>query len=343
MTPSAIAPPLLSWYDQFKRDLPWRAKDGTQPDPYRVWLSEVMLQQTTVAAVAPRFNRFIDRWPRVEVLAAAPDEEVMAEWAGLGYYARARNLLKCARTVAKEHGGRFPDTEELLRMLPGVGAYTAAAIAAIAFNQPSSPVDGNIERVASRLFRIETPLPAAKKEIKTAAAAMTPAERPGDFAQALMDLGATVCLPRHPRCTACPLVNLCEAKKSDLESVLPIKPVKQAKPTRIGQAYWVENSRGDVLLRRRKQNGLLGGMIEIPSFGWSSDDAPKAVKELTDHWTEVRPINHVFTHFRLELKIFCGRTDKEAIKNCFWAPVDRLTSVGLPSVMKKVAEESISA
>ena len=342
MRPSAISQPLLSWYDRFKRDLPWRVKNGKSPDPYRVWLSEVMLQQTTVAAVTPRYERFLTRWPTVEALAAASDEDVLGEWAGLGYYARARNLLKCARTVTREYNGRFPGKEIILNKLPGIGPYTAAAIAAIAFDQPSSPVDANIERVTSRLFKIDTPLPTAKTEINSFAKSMTPKSRPGDFAQAMMDLGATVCLPQNPRCSVCPLLNFCKAKQAGLENSLPIKPLKAPKPTRSGQIYWIENKDGDVLLRRRKPNGLLGGMAEMPSFGWSDDDGAAVVQELTNSWIEIGTINHIFTHFRLELQVFYGNCDCSPPSDCFWQPIQFLTDVGLPSVMKKVVSLVLS-
>ena len=339
-----ISRPLLDWYDRARRDLPWRARPGETPDPYRVWLSEVMLQQTTVAAVGPRFRRFLDRWPTVADLAAAPDAEVMAEWAGLGYYARARNLLKCARAVAERHDGRFPDDEAALAELPGVGPYTAAAVAAIAFDRKATPVDGNIERVTARLYRIETPLPAAKSEIKARAQAMTPDGRPGDFAQALMDLGATVCLPRRPRCLACPLTGACAARRAGVEADLPAKAPKREKPLRSGIVYWVEREDGHVLLRRRRPKGLLGGMVELPSFGWSDDDAPRAVERLAEEWTELpEPVRHGFTHFRLELAVRLGAAAPEASapEDCFWLPVDRLADAGLPSALAKAAKAAL--
>lgn len=340
-----IARRLLDWYDRARRDLPWRAKPGETPDPYRVWLSEIMLQQTTVAAVGPRFDRFLTRWPTVTDLAAAPDEDVMAEWAGLGYYARARNLLKCARVVAERHGGRFPGDEADLAALPGIGPYTAAAVAAIAFDRQATPVDGNIERVTARLFRIETPLPAAKPEIKRRAAELTPRRRPGDFAQAMMDLGATVCLPRRPRCLACPLTGMCSARAAGVEADLPAKAPKPAKPLRTGAAYWVERADGQVLLRRRQPKGLLGGMVELPSFGWSDDDAPSAVTDLVASWAELeRPVVHVFTHFRLELTVRMGEAPlgAETPEGCFWLPLGELAEVGLPSVVAKAAKAALS-
>jgi len=343
---ASIAELLLPWYDRSRRDLPWRAKPGETPNPYHVWLSEVMLQQTTVAAVAPRFDRFLQRWPSVDDLAAAKDEDVMAEWAGLGYYARARNLLKCARAVSDAHGGRFPDTEAGLGALPGIGPYTAAAIAAIAFDKPASPVDGNIERVTARLFRIETPLPAAKPTIKAAAVGMTPKTRPGDFAQALMDLGATVCLPRRPRCLVCPLSEACAAREAGIEAGLPAKAPKIAKPERTGAIYWLVRADGLVLLRRRRPSGLLGGMAELPSYGWSDDEAPPAVRLMTADWRELaRPVAHVFTHFRLELTVRLGEAPPDAIApdGCYWTPIDQLGDAGLPSVIVKAAKAALTA
>lgn len=343
---ASIADLLLPWYDQNRRDLPWRAKPGQTPEPYHVWLSEVMLQQTTVAAVSPRFNRFLTRWPTVNDLAAAKDEDVMAEWAGLGYYARARNLLKCARAVSQNHNGRFPATEAGLGALPGIGPYTSAAIAAIAFDQPASPVDGNIERVSARLFHIDTPLPASKPAIKAAAVQMTPAARPGDFAQALMDLGATVCLPRRPRCLVCPLNDACAARKAGVEAGLPAKAPKTPKPERTGAIYWLERADGQVLLRRRRPSGLLGGMAELPSYGWSDDDAPTTVQSMTAEWRDLaRPVTHVFTHFRLELTVRIGAAAQETIApdDCYWTPIDQLGDAGLPSVIVKAAKAALTA
>lgn len=340
-----ISSELLDWYDRSRRDLPWRALPGETPNPYRVWLSEIMLQQTTVAAVAPRFERFLSRWPTVTDLAAAEDADVMAEWAGLGYYARARNLLKCARVVAEDHGGRFPSEETDLAQLPGVGPYTAAAVAAIAFGRKATPVDGNIERVTARLFNIGAPLPAAKPEIKARAQAMTPDGRAGDFAQAMMDLGATVCLPRRPRCLVCPLADRCAARHAGVEADLPAKAPKRKKPTRAGVAYWVERADGQVLLRRRQAKGLLGGMAELPSFGWSDDDAPAAVESLAPAWRELtQPVRHTFTHFHLELTVRTGEAsvDAAAPQGCYWIPLARLSAAGLPSVIVKAAKAALA-
>lgn len=265
---SAIPKALLRWYDKSARALPWRAPPGSRrrPDPYRVWLSEVMLQQTTVATVRPRYEAFLARWPNVEALAAAPLDDVLSEWAGLGYYARARNLHKCAVAVAGR--GNFPDTEEGLRTLPGIGDYTAAAISAIAFDRRAVVMDGNIERVAARLFAIGTPLPKAKRELKAAIAAVWPLKRSGDFAQALMDLGASVCTPRAPKCLLCPITEQCEAREKGIAETLPVKAKKAAKPVRRGIVYALVNEHGEVLFERRPEKGLLGGMLGLPGTAW---------------------------------------------------------------------------
>ncbi|HVO17494.1 MAG TPA: A/G-specific adenine glycosylase, partial [Alphaproteobacteria bacterium] len=247
---------LLAWYDRHRRRLPWRAGPGERPDPYRVWLSEIMLQQTTVATVGPYFTAFLERWPDVARLAAAPLDDVLHAWQGLGYYARARNLHRCAAVVARDHGGRFPDTEDALRALPGVGAYTAAAIAAIAFDRPAVVVDGNVERVVARLHAVDAPLPAAKPELRRLAAALTPDARPGDFAQAMMDLGATLCTPRAPRCVLCPLMAGCAARTRGIAEELPRRTAKPEKPTRRGVAFFAVDADGAVLLRRRDESGL---------------------------------------------------------------------------------------
>ena len=270
---------LLDWYDTNARVLPWRVSpaaraSGMQPDPYRVWLSEVMLQQTTVAAVKSYYERFTERWPSVTDLATAEDGEVLGEWAGLGYYARARNLLKCARVVAMGYGGRFPEAHEALLSLPGIGPYTAAAISAIAFDAPEVVVDGNVERVMARFFDIRTPLPAAKPELAEAAAGLTPRARPGDYAQAVMDLGATICTPRSPSCGLCPWRSACAARAAGAQAELPRRTPKKAKPTRLGIAYVARRSDGAWLLERRPDNGLLGGMLGWPGSDWLEDAAP---------------------------------------------------------------------
>ena len=341
----ALQQELLAWYDRHARRLPWRAPPGQQPDPYKVWLSEIMLQQTTVVTVGPYFETFLARWPRVEDLAAAPLDDVLTAWAGLGYYARARNLHKCARVLVQEHGGNFPREEIALRALPGVGPYTAAAIAAIAFDQPAAPVDGNWERVVARLFAIRTPLPAAKPAIKAAAASLMPQRRPGDFAQAVMDLGATVCLPGRPKCLLCPLAEFCAARELDIAAALPFKAPKAEKPTRRGIAFWITDSQGRLLLRRRPERGLLGGMMEVPSTEWRQEAWPEADALLqAPLFTDWRPlpgrVRHTFTHFHLELELWAGQAAGD-IPDGRWVSLDALGDQALPSVMRKVVAHAL--
>jgi A/G-specific adenine glycosylase len=331
----AIAALLLPWYDRHARDLPWRIPPGSgqRPDPYRVWLSEVMLQQTTVAAVAGYFRRFTDRWPTVAALAAAPEAEVMAAWAGLGYYARARNLIACARAVAA--AGGFPDTEEELRALPGIGRYTAAAVAAIAFGRVAVVVDGNVERVMARLHAIETPLPGAKAELTALAAAHTPAARPGDYAQAVMDLGATICTPRRPACGICPLRGACAAEAAGIAEGLPRKAPEALRPLRRGIAYVARDAAGAVLLERRPDSGLLGGMLGWPTTDWTAapTEAPPLPAVWTDPGAEVR---HIFTHFELRLAVRVARVEAgaEAARG-EWVPAPAFRPASLPTVMRK--------
>lgn len=296
---------LLAWYDRYARDLPWRIGPadraaGIRPDPYRVWLSEIMLQQTTVAAVRDYFERFTRLWPTVHALAAAPDERVMGEWAGLGYYARARNLMKCARVVAQDHGGRFPADRAALLGLPGIGPYTAAAIAAIAFDRPETVVDGNVERVVARLFGVTTPLPTAKPQLRALAATLTPQARPGDHAQAMMDLGATICTPKSPSCGTCPLRDDCRARVAGTAANLPRRAPRKPKPTRRGILYLARRADGALLLERRPDKGLLGGMLGWPGSAWEAApaDAPPFAADWVDLPGEVR---HTFTHFHLVL------------------------------------------
>lgn len=350
---SEVSPALLAWYDRHARTLPWRARAGDKPDPYRVWLSEIMLQQTTVAAVVPYFNAFLARWPRVEDLAAAPLEAVLAAWAGLGYYARARNLHACARTVRDVHGGRFPDSEAELLRLPGIGAYTAAAVAAIAFDRHACVVDGNVERVVARLFAVERPLPEVKPELKARAASLLPPPgvpfRPGDFAQAMMDLGATVCLPRRPRCMLCPLNGICAGYKAGVAEALPCRVAKPQKPSRRGTAFWVVGADGAVLLRRRPPRGLLGGMMEVPTTAWGasagSAEEIAAQAPLEARWRALPGrVRHTFTHFHLELEIWAAVTDSpaEADSGARWIALDDLAAVGLPSLMQKVVRHALA-
>ncbi len=309
-------------------------------DPYRVWLSEIMLQQTTVATVGPYFTRFLERWPDVKALAAAPLDDVLHAWQGLGYYARARNLHACARVVATEHGGKFPDTEEGLLTLPGIGAYTAAAVAAIAFDRKAAPVDGNIERVVARLFLVRTPLPAAKPELRRLAASLVPETRAGDFAQAAMDLGATICTPKKPKCVLCPWREACRARQEGVAETLPARMPKKTKPTRRGVAFWAVRGDGAVLLRRRPESGLLGGMMEVPSTEWRgepwSDAEAREAAPVAARWRALTGVVlHSFTHFDLELRILVGKTAARTATGK-WVQPQALGGEALPTVMKKV-------
>lgn len=340
--PSSISSKLLAWYDVHARRLPWRYRPGERADAYRVWLSEVMLQQTTVAAVKVYFERFTTLWPGVSDLAAAPLEDVMREWAGLGYYARARNLHAAARAVAARGG--FPDTEEGLRQLPGVGPYTAAAVAAIAFDRRASPVDGNIERVVARLFAIETPLPAAKAELRARAATLTPARRAGDFAQAMMDLGATICTPRNPACSLCPLSRDCVGYAQDIAAALPRRAPRAARPDRAGAAFVLLSANGNILVRRRPPRGLLGGMLELPTSPWGPvPERPLAHAPQKARWARAPgEVEHVFTHFRLTLAVYAARVKAETAAGT-WLPLAGLEAAGLPSLMRKVAATGLAA
>lgn len=333
---------LLYWYDANARTMPWRISprdrsEGMRPDPYRVWLSEVMLQQTTVAAVRAYFMKFTELWPTVNSLAAAEDSTVMAEWAGLGYYARARNLLKCARVVAQEHGGRFPETRDELLKLPGIGPYTASAIAAIAFDEPATVVDGNVERVMARIHAVETPLPSAKPELTRLAEALTPGDRPGDYAQAVMDLGATICTPRAPACGICPWMRCCAARMLGTAKELPKKSPKKAKPVRMGLVYVARRDDGAWLLETRPETGLLGGMLGWPGTDWEErlpEESPPISAEWTDPGVEVR---HTFTHFhlRLALRLACTPVDTGTTRGTF-VPSAEFRPSALPTVMRKV-------
>ena len=339
--PDILSAELLDWYDRHARVMPWRVgpdarRAGVQPDPYRVWLSEVMLQQTTVAAVRDYFHRFTVRWPTVADLAAAPDPDVMGEWAGLGYYARARNLLKCARAVVSDHGGVFPDTHAQLLSLPGIGPYTASAVSAIAFDLPETVVDGNVERVIARLHDIHTPLPKAKAELTEASRIITPSERPGDYAQAIMDLGATICTPKNPACGICPWRPDCQARANGTAAELPKKTPKKPKPTRFGIAYIARRVDGAFLLERRPDKGLLGGMLGWPGSEWDEDTpvpAPPIRAEWKDAGAEAR---HTFTHFHLRLAVKTALVpmDRQPETGDFIAP-DAFRPSDLPTVMRK--------
>lgn len=337
----ALRSSLLAWYDVQARELAWRVgpadrRGGVRSDPYRVWLSEVMLQQTTVPHATPYFLSFTERWPTVLDLAAVDDGELMGAWAGLGYYARARNLLACARAVAADHAGVFPDTEEGLRALPGVGAYTAAAVAAIAFDREANVVDGNVERVMARLFAVEVPVPEAKPELKALAGSLVTADRPGDWAQALMDLGATVCRPRGPSCELCPISAWCEGRKTGAPETFPRKTKKADRPRRYGVAYLL--TRGEeVAMVRRPPKGLLGGMLGLPTSDWRStpwsDDEAVAAAPTAAAWRDRGAVEHVFTHFSLTLRVFAadGANDGDFV----WTPREGLGA--LPSVFLKAA------
>ena len=340
---------LLAWYDRHRRTLPWRVRKGERADPYCVWLSEIMLQQTTVRAVAPYYARFLARWPDVRALAAAPLDDVLKAWAGLGYYARARNLHACARAVVEQHGGMFPPNEPELRALPGVGDYTAAAIAAIAFDVPASPVDGNIERVVARLFAVDEPLPAAKPRLRELARTLTPKRRAGDFAQAMMDLGATICSPKKPACALCPWNENCAAFARGDAETFPRRKPKREGALRRGAAFVVRRGDGYLLLRTRPAKGLLGGMTEVPTTEWSTDfdegdvlkSAPvfSVVADRELAWRRIPgPVRHVFTHFPLELSVYATEVavDAPAPDGARWAKLAELDGEALPSLMRKV-------
>jgi A/G-specific adenine glycosylase len=337
---------LLAWYDRHRRDLPWRAAPGRRADPYRVWLSEIMLQQTTVVTVGPYFDRFVARFPDIRALAAASLDEVLHLWQGLGYYARARNLHACARAVVARHGGEIPGDPAALRALPGIGDYTAAAIAAIAFDRRLAAVDGNVERVMARLFAERAPLPAAKPRLKRLAASLVPDERAGDFAQAMMDLGAVLCTPRRPRCVLCPWRQNCAGAAAGIAEELPVMVAKPDRPLRYGVAFWLVRDDGAVLLRRRPEKGLLGGMIELPSTPWRSEpwgdsEAVRAAPARTV-WTALPgTVSHGFTHFRLELALLAGTTG-EPIPG-IWAKPSEFKDYAFPTLTKKLVKYAMAA
>jgi A/G-specific adenine glycosylase len=328
---------LLGWYDAHARVLPWR---GARPDPYRVWLSEIMLQQTTVAAVKGYFLKFVAKWPRVEDLAAAHLDDVLKAWAGLGYYARARNLHACAKVVAGEFGGKFPNDVAGLQALPGIGPYTAAAIAAIAFDVPAAAVDGNVERVVSRFYAIEEPLPGSKPRIRVLAQALVPQKRAGDFAQAMMDLGATICTPKSPACENCPWADECLGRAKGIAAQLPRKVAKTKIPTRHAHIYWVTDGNGAVLVRQRAMKGLLAGMTEFPSSEWIEGKA-KFSPPFEAKWKRLRGVvEHTFTHFKFEMTVWATQTETPALGGRF-VHVDALEGEALPSVMRKVAAHAL--
>ena len=347
--PAALSNALLAWYDRHRRTLPWRAARGEAAEPYRIWVSEIMLQQTTVATVAGYFARFVARFPTLESLAAASLDDVLRAWQGLGYYARARNLHACARTLMQRHRGRFPETEADLAQLPGIGAYTAAAIAAIAFDRPAAAVDGNAERVLARLHAIEAPLPAVKPRLRAEARSLVPAHRAGDFAQAMMDLGAGLCTPREPQCAICPWQADCRARALGIAEGLPRRRRRPQRPTRRGVAFWIVRSDGAVLLRRRAERGLLGGMMEVPSTEWrkartSAAEARRMAPIQATKWIKLSGVvRHTFTHFHLELEVLSGEATAGADPGGRWIALDRLGEQALPTVMKKVVKHALAA
>lgn len=341
---------LLQWYDRHRRRLPWRAAPGEASDPYRVWLSEIMLQQTTVKAVGPYFEKFVARWPEVTALGRASQDDVLRMWAGLGYYSRARNLHACAVAVTRDHDGTFPDTEEGLRALPGIGPYTAAAIAAIAFDRHTMPVDGNIERVVSRLFAVEEELPQAKPLIQQLAATLLANSRAGDSAQALMDLGASICTPKKPACSLCPFTEDCTARAQGTQETFPRKAPKKSGTLRRGAAFVV--TRGDELLvRSRPEKGLLGGMTEVPGSDWlagqkdatAKQQAPE-LKGLSRWQRKLGVVTHIFTHFPLELVVYTAKADARtrAPEGMRWVPIATLAGEALPNVMRKVIAHGLN-
>jgi A/G-specific adenine glycosylase len=349
--PAPDAADLLAWYDRNRRDLPWRAPPGQTPDPYRVWLSEIMLQQTTVRAVAPYFLRFVERWPSMAALARAPLDDVLKAWAGLGYYARARNLHACARAVVEQHGGHLPESEVALAALPGIGPYTAGAVAAIAFGARAAAIDGNAERVLARLYAVEQELPAVKARLRERALTLVPRRRAGDFAQALMDLGATICTPKRPACAICPWIEACAARRRGDAETFPRKERKRTGALRRGAAFVALRADGCVLVRTRPAKGLLGGMTEVPTTEWSAAfDAGSVLRQAPDllhrklEWQRIPgAVTHVFTHFPLELIVFRAEIQKGAAAptGARWVPVAELADEALPNVMRKVVVHAL--
>jgi len=343
---------ILNWYDRHHRILPWRVTPaehvrGVTSDPYRVWLSEIMLQQTTVEAVKSYFTKFVERWPDVMAMANASEDDILRAWAGLGYYSRARNLKKCADIIAANYSGKFPSTAAKLKELPGIGDYTSAAIAAIAFGERAAVVDGNVERVVSRLFAINTPLPAAKAQIRVLMGELTPEDRPGDFAQAVMDLGATICTPRRPACAICPVNDDCEALIAHDPENFPVKAPKAQKPIRVGAAFIAIADDGSILLRKRKVEGLLAGMTEVPGSGWTAridGDATIDAAPFEADWVPSGSITHVFTHFELRLSVYSSSNiRKRNDTDGWWSGPSELADEALPTVMKKAISAAIPA
>lgn len=354
LNPETLVSDLLVWYDAEQRALPWRAPPGKMPNPYHVWLSEIMLQQTVVKTVIPYFNAFITKWPTLAHLANATLEEVRSTWAGLGYYSRAENLHKCARLIMERYDGKFPIFAEELETLPGIGPYTAAAIAAIAFDETATPVDGNIERVVARLYAVEEPLPRAKPKLKSLAATLTPPRRAGDFAQAEMDLGARICTPKNPSCLLCPIDTHCKANEKGIAGLLPQREAKKPKPTRHGVAFFAMREDGAILLRQRREGGLLSGMDEVPTTDWveekkSLQNALKSPPIRGDWWQTGGEVSHTFTHFHLKLTVYrlvaprgADLTLFAGAERCKWIHRDELDKKALPSVMRKVITHALT-
>ncbi|AQX27639.1 MULTISPECIES: A/G-specific adenine glycosylase [unclassified Bartonella] len=339
---------LLSWYDKNYRHLPWRMSPqkqitGIYPDPYQIWLSEVMLQQTTVKTVKPYFKKFLKLWPDLFSLSRASQEDIMKAWAGLGYYSRARNLKNCATQLVKNHGGKFPQSVKILRTLPGIGDYTAAAIAAIAFGYPVAVVDGNVERVITRLFAITSVLPKAKPEIKEKTQEITDVKRPGDFAQAMMDLGSTICTPRKPSCLLCPLQSVCKATKMQAVEVFPIKAPKKERPLRTGAAFVAINENKQIYLEKRQHTKLLNGMTQIPNNIGINEENGLQNAPFSANWELKGQITHIFTHFSLKLNVYCAdNIHGIKLENGWWCDIHHLTQEALPTVMKKAIAVAIA-
>ncbi len=342
INPEELRGQILNWYDKHGRELPWRYKNGEPANPYYVWLSEIMCQQTTVQAVKSYYTKFITKWPTVLNLADASSEEVMEAWAGLGYYARARNLHKCAQTIAYDLKGVFPKTQDELKKLPGIGDYTSAAIAAIVYNEPVTVMDGNIERVMSRIFALKDPLPKARPILKAATSALFESftMRPGDLAQALMDIGATICIPKTPRCTLCPLQSNCLALKKGIQSTLPVKNKGKRRPQKFGEVYWISNRNNEILFHKRPEKGLLGGMMALPTSSWETMDVPLIRPEIISG-LEITPFNnqaieHVFTHFDLQLSLKTGfyQNPNQIPEGYIWKKPAKMAG-SMPTVFKK--------
>lgn len=346
---SDLSTALLKWYDIHARELPWRVSPqdrakGVLPDPYCVWLSEIMLQQTTVATVKDYFLKFISLWPDVRALAKASEDDVLRAWAGLGYYSRARNLKKCADIIVRDHAGLFPEEVDSLRKLPGIGDYTSAAIASIAFDVEAAVMDGNVERVFSRLFAIDTPLPAAKPEIKAKVAANLDPRRPGDFAQATMDLGATICSPKKPACMHCPVQSQCMAIATTDPETLPVKAPKKTRPKRVGAAYVAIGSNGSIIVEKRPPTGLLASMAQVPTTQWSArvdGETDAAAAPFKANWQHCGTVAHIFTHFELELTVWRADNVKSTLPGQRWVTIQNATEEAFPTVMKKAIECAI--